>query len=92
RTAKVRGELPSPANPPSGCRFRTRCALAQEICAAEEPPLRPFGHLGHLAACHFPLTEPLPVPLTVDAQASGHGAGAPSSIAGGAVSSTDAPA
>ncbi len=88
RTAKVRGELPSPANPPSGCRFRTRCALAQEICAAEEPPLRPFGHLGHLAACHFPLAEP----LAVDAQASGHGAGAPSSIAGDAVSSTDAPA
>jgi peptide/nickel transport system ATP-binding protein len=59
RTAKVRGELPSPANPPSGCRFRTRCARAQELCALEEPPLRPFGHAGHLAACHFPLEEPL---------------------------------
>jgi peptide/nickel transport system ATP-binding protein len=59
RTATVRGELPSPANPPSGCRFRTRCARAQEICAHDEPSLRPFGHEGHLAASHFPLLEPL---------------------------------
>jgi peptide/nickel transport system ATP-binding protein len=54
----VSGELPSAINPPSGCRFRTRCPFAQEICAAEEPPLRPFTAHGHLAACHFPLREP----------------------------------
>ncbi|HLI59238.1 MAG TPA: ABC transporter ATP-binding protein [Solirubrobacteraceae bacterium] len=54
----IRGELPSPVNPPSGCRFRTRCPRARDICAAEEPPLRPFGP-GHSAACHFPLQEPL---------------------------------
>jgi peptide/nickel transport system ATP-binding protein len=54
----VSGELPSAINPPSGCRFRTRCPLAQHICAAEEPPLRPFG-AGHRAACHFPLREPI---------------------------------
>jgi oligopeptide/dipeptide ABC transporter ATP-binding protein len=53
----IKGELPSPVNPPSGCRFRTRCRFAQERCAAEEPVLRSFGP-GHMAACHFPLQNP----------------------------------
>jgi oligopeptide/dipeptide ABC transporter ATP-binding protein len=69
-TDAVTGELPSAVSPPSGCRFRTRCPLAQEICSAQEPALRPFGP-GHVAACHFPLQTPeaLAAPASVAADA-----------------------
>jgi len=51
RDFSLEGEPPSPREVPSGCRFRTRCPIAGDVCAAEEPPLRPVG--GQLVACHF---------------------------------------
>jgi peptide/nickel transport system ATP-binding protein len=56
-TRVIEGELPSPISPPSGCRFRTRCPLADDICAAEEPLMRRVGE-DHFVACHHPLIEP----------------------------------
>jgi peptide/nickel transport system ATP-binding protein/oligopeptide transport system ATP-binding protein len=50
------GDVPSPANPPSACRFHTRCPKAQERCSIEDPPLEDKG-TGTEAACHFPLTR-----------------------------------
>jgi len=54
----LQGDVPSPVDPPSGCRFHPRCRYATEICSREEPPLVPHGsdgRLDHVAACHHPL-------------------------------------
>jgi oligopeptide/dipeptide ABC transporter ATP-binding protein len=56
--AIVGGEIPSPINPPSGCRFHTRCPRASDLCAQQVPPLVGFD-TGHLAACHHPLRSPM---------------------------------
>lgn len=64
----LRGEIPSPLDPPNGCRFNSRCPLVFDRCMREEPPLRPSGPNGQLAACHLiegnGVTRPIPIHLS----------------------------
>jgi peptide/nickel transport system ATP-binding protein len=66
RGNQLKGELPSAANPPSGCRFRTRCPAAVEKCAEEEPPFSQVSP-GHIVACHFPLRQTVAIATGVTA-------------------------
>jgi len=63
----LEGDIPSPANPPSGCRFRTRCWKAQEVCRKEEPELLSQS-CGHLSACHFAEVDKTYIPTSKEAR------------------------
>ena len=66
----LEGDVPSPINPPSGCRFHPRCRYATQVCSEIEPPLVEYGN-GHLAACHHPLNVDASLAVAGSAPAAG---------------------
>jgi oligopeptide/dipeptide ABC transporter ATP-binding protein len=59
------GDVPSPVNPPSGCRFRTRCPMARDDCASAIPPLREVEP-GHWVACFYAEQSPAEMPAPIE--------------------------
>src|SRR5690606_34532118 len=79
--APLQGDPPSPVDPPSGCRFRSRCSLEQDVCAKVEPPLDPHGGaMDDLVACHFSPERETPALVSYAAQAVGADASRPNDV------------
>ena len=81
--ADLVGELPSPVNPPSGCRFHTRCPNADEVCRTDEPQLRSMGN-DHFVACHHPMETP----VVINHSPATAGCDRPSDVVVGAIAPT----
>ncbi len=88
----LEGDVPSPIAPPTGCRFHPRCRYATDICSAEEPPLVQHGSLGHLAACHHPLSFGPEPTIPARAMAPQQAAASPIVTTGSAGGAGDQPA